>query len=275
MLLRNIFEGGSSYKTLINSENKLVEVLRNGYSQYFANQSEYRVFRGASATGSAIGHITNPKVEGRTSAHTSNEYTLLMSNDPLWSAFPKRSESIICTTSTGGASSYGIVYAVIPPDSFKFGVVPAADLWDGFDTIDRIAGSYGMDTFNRQLRNIIFTIYSDEGPSIVKTYQGLRTALESITYKTIASVNFDSNSNKLYSYIESKLNSNRNSNAYDIIMQELLNPSKNGFWTLTSHSEFSKLPTGSSELWTDSTCVLINLDNIDIEFPELQKRVLQ
>ena len=271
MLLKQIFEG-DSYKSMIPHTDKLVEILRNGYSEYFRSQSEYVIFRGATPT-SSVGIIVNPKVEGRASANTTNEYTLLMSNDPLWSKYPKRSESIICSTSEMGSSSYGRLYMVIPPDSFRFGVVPASDVWYGFEHgISNLDFSY-MDQFNNALRNMIFKIFPDANLNMINTYEGLKKALEEITYETLKTTSTDRN--RLYEFIRNKLKTNPNINAYDVVMNEILHPEKNGFWVLNSNTEFSKLPDATSEIWTDNTCILINSDANGIEFKDLQKRVLE
>jgi len=252
-------------KTLIHDQNKLVEILKNGYSQYFDTQDNYHIFRGSSSIGRAVASIANPKARGRISAHTSNEYTLLMSNDPLWSAYPKRSESLICSMSKHFASAYGTVYAVIPPDSFRMGVVPTPDLWDGFKHGLSDKNISGLYDFNMSLRNMVNKFFP---LSKIKTYQGLREVLESITYETVKAVPVGSN--KLYEYIKHELKTNMNMNAYDIIMNNILHPDKNKFSIINSHSEISKLYL-KNEVWTDNTCILINEN---VEYTDLQKAVL-
>lgn len=71
----------------------------------------------------------------RESAHSRfNHYTLWIDNDKAWSSFPKRSRSIICTTSRDKASNYGNVYAVYPEEEYTtFGICPAPDIWNAFD----------------------------------------------------------------------------------------------------------------------------------------------
>jgi len=53
------------------------------------------IYRGMDFNGSYY-HI-DPKTGTRVSANTSNEYTLIMDNDPRWKEYPKRSKSLICT----------------------------------------------------------------------------------------------------------------------------------------------------------------------------------
>jgi len=72
----------------------------------------------------------------RKSANTYNYYTLWMDNDPAWASFPKRSRSLICSTSLNIASSYkgqgGKPMVVIPVENCTIGVCSAADLWESF-----------------------------------------------------------------------------------------------------------------------------------------------
>jgi len=78
--------------------------------------------------------ILNPKIEKRKSRNTANFYTLMMENLSQWRKFPKRSNSLICTTDYYKARMYGTAYRVIPIDlNAKFGVCPEEDIWESFD----------------------------------------------------------------------------------------------------------------------------------------------
>lgn len=67
----------------------------------------------------------------RSSQNTRNWYTLILDNHPEYKDYPKRSQSIICTTNYKHARSYarGRVMAVIPFDTAKIGWVNARDIW--------------------------------------------------------------------------------------------------------------------------------------------------
>ncbi len=69
----------------------------------------------------------------RKSKNTSNYYTVLLDNNPYNQplGFPKRSKSLICSTSYSYASDYsGDVYAIIPFDGVPIGCVNEQDMWD-------------------------------------------------------------------------------------------------------------------------------------------------
>ena len=83
----------------------------------------------------------------RKSENTFNFYTKLFS-DVLesWKDFPKRNNSIICTTSEGKASTYAgnEAFCLFPKNDVKIAICPANDLWDSFyDSINT-----SLDDFN-------------------------------------------------------------------------------------------------------------------------------
>src|SRR5271168_3608736 len=82
-----------------------------------------------------LGHnflLTDPSQKERKSANTSNQYTLLMDNLPAWKEYPKRSRSLVCSTSSDRAASYGNVYLVLPFNGARIGICPEYDIWDSF-----------------------------------------------------------------------------------------------------------------------------------------------
>jgi len=85
--------------------------------------------------------ILNPKIEKRKSRNTANFYTLMMENLSQWRKFPKRSNSLICTTDYYKARMYGTAYRVIPIDlNAKFGVCPEEDIWESFERKELFIG---------------------------------------------------------------------------------------------------------------------------------------
>ncbi len=70
-------------------------------------------------------HI-DPKTGTRISANTSNEYTLIMDNDPRWKEYPKTK------------------------DGSRYGVCPTDDLWQSFSTFKGMS----MASVNNYLRDL-------------------------------------------------------------------------------------------------------------------------
>lgn len=75
--------------------------------------------------------ITDTAAGERRSQNTSNQYTLILDNNPYMKDYPKRKKSLICTTSETTAGGFGQVYAVIPFDSVKkIASTNVGDLWN-------------------------------------------------------------------------------------------------------------------------------------------------
>lgn len=118
----------------------------------------------------ALPHLATPLVRGmrmtgersyltlhgaagfRTSANTSNHYTVILDHvlSPL--GFPKRSASMICANwpNRKHAGGYGVQFAIIPYDGVKIGVCPHYDMWE---TEIKIGGwSREIHRWNRELK---------------------------------------------------------------------------------------------------------------------------
>ena len=79
--------------------------------------------------------FTDPTASARKSKNTSNYYTLLLDNLPLWQAYPKRSRSLICSSSENVAQKYSMFstpYLILPFNGAKIGVCPKSDIWASF-----------------------------------------------------------------------------------------------------------------------------------------------
>lgn len=125
-----------------------------------ASTPEYPLWRGfrsvSPETHSAF--MFDPSTGTRRSENTTNHYTLLMDNSPYMKGWPKRSKSIIASTSNTFASGYGDAYALLPHDGTLFGICPYQDIWmtsvqlprlgidkTTFPMINRICTRAGMD----------------------------------------------------------------------------------------------------------------------------------
>jgi hypothetical protein len=110
------------------------------------------IYRGIDNTDIASAfEITGKSTTPRKSANTTNHYTLLIDNLPSWRGFPKRSQSIICSTSNDKASMYGEVFVVFPIDGAKIGICPEDDIFFSF----KFMKGETMRTFNNSINNIM------------------------------------------------------------------------------------------------------------------------
>ena len=88
------------------------------------------IYRGVTGV-RAIMEIDPKKGSPRRSANTLNFYTLWMDNYGTFKSFPKRSQSVICSTDFFKAQGYGMnVYVLLPKNRSKIGVVKSRDIFD-------------------------------------------------------------------------------------------------------------------------------------------------
>lgn len=74
-------------------------------------------------------YLIQGELGGRSSANTSNHYTVLMDHFLVPKGFPAREKSIIVTTDKSYAQGYGQIYAIFPFDGVPIGVCDAEDIW--------------------------------------------------------------------------------------------------------------------------------------------------
>jgi len=210
-----------------------------------------RIYRGISSESINNFLYINPKKhKPRKSKNTSNHYTLINDNSPGWKKYPKRSESIICTTDFTYATEYGSkVYVVLPYDGAKIGVCPDEDYWDSFTNVD----VPNMDSFNNQLGLLFEQVHI---PFDDSSYKGIKLGFK--MFDAIIKNGRESIDSLLkdgYSILDGYTDYNN----MLLHIQELLHPDNNNF-ILSKVGQ--KLPK-NREVWTDSESVLISDSTID------------
>lgn len=86
--------------------------------------------RGFSAKGEA--YMVKGEFGGRSSANTSNHYTVTMDELFVEQGYPARQKSVIFANfaNVSHAADYGTLYAMLPFDGIAIGVCPEMDVWD-------------------------------------------------------------------------------------------------------------------------------------------------
>ena len=102
------------------------------------------------------GFVTvDPSKTERKSQNTDNYYTVLLDNNPLCKAFPKRSRSFIATTDRWNADAYsygGTRFIMIPFDGVKIGAINDEDMWD--TKIKMFGSSSSIDSYNGRWKRL-------------------------------------------------------------------------------------------------------------------------
>ena len=205
------------------------------------------IFRGSRTYSRDTIKCVNPTTRDtdRKSSNSFNYYTLWLDNDPDWAEYPKRSKSLICSSSFTIANSYGSVVVVIPLTDCKIGICPEHDIWNGF-------GSLGnLDSITAWLNYRFKEKWPGQENENI-TYQQLIQKLKEISYENTPS----------FSSFESKLK--KYSNAEEMF-HALLDPDKNDF-KLTSWKQFNIFRDTNSygrEVWLSAPCLLIPFSIFD------------
>lgn len=159
-----------TFKQFVNSEHRNVyvptEITQDDFVEWCAkNATSYlksgnSLFRGDSKYSLNFGHLDTKDFK-RVSPNTENYYTIFMDNDPTWSAFPKRSKSLICANSRAVASGFGNARLVIPSDRSKIGICNNSDLWNSFPYPNSLQQADDMMTFSRRMFKFYKLPYSN------------------------------------------------------------------------------------------------------------------
>jgi len=262
---------------------KATQIFRNNCRMF--NDSNTQIYRGIKGFDSNFG-IVKPKQSKRKrkSQNTYNFYTLLIDNSKSWSQYPKRSESIICTTDSESAHGYGEghFYLVIPFDLASIGVAPEADIWKSFnyhlksqfnryilllaDVADRLSninsnvpdiesgGRVPKNSYSKFSNYItkVDKILSTEHPRSGKN----KTGYEIIIKGLFSTAKFG---HKGREFVKDYLDFNGNLLEY---LKFILNPDRNGFNLKEYNSNFKVSGKGEREIWTDSPSILIHENTI-------------
>ncbi len=127
----------SESRTQSIDEDKWIEITKKNCQKHIKglkSGSVPGIYRGIGNFSDQFGMVDPTKGRPRVSANTSNHMTLLIDNLPSWKGYPKRSQSIICTTRAKTAQAYGWngFYQVYPFDRCKIATAPAPDIWYSF-----------------------------------------------------------------------------------------------------------------------------------------------
>jgi len=195
----------------------------------------------------------------------SSHHTLLMDNLPSWNGFPKRTQSLIGSTTIAIDPSFGDhYYFIIPYNGAKFSVAPDADLWSSSCKIGEI--DYQFDDYFSEVflqAGVSDTSYDSMMKNLQELYIIFLEDNDQLKHDT---------SGYLLNIFEVA-----QENGYDdikIAFNEFFNPkrfrglnprSATGF-VLMNYSELSSIPelaqdgsiiSNNKEFWTDSECLII------------------
>lgn len=234
--------------------------------KYLKRLHKYPIVRGFDAPNTGI---IDTNGMNRTSANTKNYYTIWMDNHPDWAEYPKRSKSLICSTSTRTASGFGDLSIIIPADSNKIGVCSESDLWGSFTFMNHrvqqhISSVGSLDDLVELIHYIALSagISETELSQAEKSYSALTEVLKKCTKEKISQAWSVVANDRKKQYIPDTLalfDAYNYKNMFDL-MQDVMQPEENDFYVTAA----ANITVGlDQEVWTQGQCATIRLDYLD------------
>lgn len=227
------------------------------------NKTGVVLYRGMPGNGDY--YQIDPKSSTRRSQYTDNYYTLVMDNDPRWSKFPKRSESLICTTREGKASGYGgTVMQVFPYDGANFGVASGDDIWESFEQNNLRGDSLGeLNSF----LNGIASYYDLDGFRSMTTYKKFMYWLDRFEAELQTTKDRDVPIIGKWPSMLTRLSSVADSWIADGAppfkkwYQDIFDPADNDMYATKDIKKVFGKGAVDKEVWTDSKAILVTKTN--------------
>ena len=208
--------------------------------------------------------FVNPIGENkRVSAYDANNYyTLLLDNLPSWKNYPKRSESLICTSDVTNAmgrdfSGHGGVYIIIPFKNSNIAITSNYDIWLSFPELKDELKMSDIATLNHVI-NELFDVYNI---SQKHTYESF-IELESYIKKDPKRIYSNLKSYFLERFNISQIIKQVKHVGIIKFFDDLLNPEYNGMKLITATDDMS-LPR-KREIWTDGQSLVVRQGNLHI-----------
>ena len=266
ILLSNILKEASvdrGKKTNMDSAeiNKLIKVLDSKCNiAYDKFKEKVYLMRGIKNTSAWF--YMNQAHKERKSAYTSNFYNLIFSNHPAWKEYPKRSLSTIGSGDRNKAGLYadqGSIFYCFPVGNPDIGICPDSDIWGSFNLngADALGDLNDFIGLTYACFNDIDTSDTDSNDDANITYEKLYKGLD------VPDRDFSKNVHDAYyrlaggnSKYWDKLMSSGKKNAIDFVVDEYLDPKKNGF-KLRKLEELSRSDINDNEIWWSGPTLFI------------------
>jgi hypothetical protein len=220
------------------------------------------IFRGIGRDYDGLALIARPSSYNRPAANTTNFTNAFVSGDSSWSAFPKRNNSLICTTGLDGG--YGNTYVVLPFGDPMIGICPDADFWISFRKTLR---SNMISSFNR---TIVKMMSATKRPDMkFDSYPDVVAGCKEIEHEiTIGNIDTRMISYELFGNYKP-------GDSFLEYIRDILDPSNNDFELRKLSTNFDLDFNADNEVWTSADCLLINKNNADIIIDKLSKMMIQ
>lgn len=246
---------------VLQTTDEFIDWCEKNSSSYLKNAAKYPIYRGMNNL--KLLSLTNSNDFDRRSANTSNYYSWWIDNNPTWKDYPKRSKSLICSTSVHQADRFGDVSLVIPSDSNKIGICSAEDLWYSFTFIEKLFNdsSIGMEAINVWLHQTFEALELAVGFNFKdpKTYEEYIELLKLCSIENLEIIMENEHSKMFTNFLTKMINKCKHEgiNNFFELFNVILTPTENKF-KLTTGSKFKC--NGDHEIWVQGESALISLN---------------
>ena len=245
----------------ISREQTKLLLQRKSSSAWKRHLEEYRIFRGINGSNNPYKFISPFKTK-REARNTLNIVNSFLDIIPSWKNWPKRSNSIICSSSSLIAGCYGTVFQVFPFDGSKIGICSQSDFWESFPVVSERFPKNDIDSINHTLSNLYITFKLKINSQKFTTKQA-KQLIDYLNKKTSSNegIKFlysmrDFSNKYVREMLLDMINFYKGGDWIEYF-DDLFNPEKNNF-KLATIEEYSQLDIPRREVWTDSNSLMIN-----------------
>lgn len=213
----------------------------------------------------------------RRSTTGTNITNTMMSGMSEWSNYPVRNKSLIASSNCKTAGHYSsYVYRVLPVDTAHFGICPHSDLWGSFAGAQKLHNTYVGDNenFDYIIRDTIAAIlsYGDqhlnlkgENGIVSFDFSELRSLFNKADEILKPNLNKNTIVDEILVHYEGAVRQSIIAGFLNFVIEKgsvytavaaILDPSSNGF----KLGGIQDIKEHNVEVWTDSPCLLINLE---------------
>jgi hypothetical protein len=227
----------------------------------------------------------DPRTTLRRSANTHNTYTMYMDNSPIWSDFPKRSHSMICSSGYY-AEDFGNLYAVFPYDNTPIGICPDFDLWESFPRLRRFdvcslpqftgaimkVLSYAHAAKPKEPTDIGSSVGDDGWSAFARIPAKVEKAVHSSDWENFVKLASKVNATKIYNKIKSEdgdrtekdilLRMIEDKCSIVDVMDLVMNPKDNGFVSCRGNNFHTYLRGENQEVWVGGPAIVVSLNKV-------------
>ena len=155
------YDKASRAETLKLTTEEIIKSIEQYSPKTIKSFKDVRIYRGVHNINVDPKYV-DPTQFNRKSSSTSNFYTVIIDNSPAWSKYPKRSQSLVCSTNFEYASGYGKTYLVIPIDGVPIGVCSEDDFWGSFSNVSSNLNGHSMAEFNDHILQVLDALHRIE-----------------------------------------------------------------------------------------------------------------